>query len=126
MPDHKVALELIRTAGVPVAAPSANISGRPSPTSAEHVKHDLNGRIAAILDGGNTGFGIESTIIDATQKPFRILRPGAISNEQLEEVIAAELISADKKPTKGSDRDEAPHYQPLVKVKAVSLRYQNQ
>lgn len=119
MPDHPVALELIRVAGVPVAAPSANISGRPSPTRAEHVKHDLNGRIAAILDGGYTGFGIESTIIDVTQKPFKILRPGAISNEQLEEVIAAELISSDKAAAKGANRDSAPHYQPLVKVKAV-------
>lgn len=118
MPDHPAALELIRAAGVPIAAPSANISGRPSPTSAEHVKHDLNGKIAAILDGGNTGFGIESTIIDVTQKPFKILRPGAISNEQLAESIAAELISVEKKGTL-SGSAAAPHYQPMVKVKAV-------
>ncbi|MGE5423702.1 MAG: L-threonylcarbamoyladenylate synthase [Ignavibacteriales bacterium] len=118
MPDHPVALELIRRAGMPIAAPSANISGRPSPTKAEHVKHDLNGKIAAILDGGITGFGIESTIIDVTQRPFRIIRPGAISIEQLAEVIPIELIYAHT----ASDiqgRSAVPHYQTDVKVKAI-------
>lgn len=119
MPDHPVALELIRRAGVPIAAPSANISGRPSPTSAEHVKHDLNGKIAAVLDGGITGLGIESTIIDVTQKPFKILRPGAISIEQLAEVIPIELIAAQTvSDVPGSS--VIPHYQTNVKIKAIS------
>jgi len=73
MPRHPVALALIDEAG-PLAAPSANLSGRPSPTTPEHVKNDLDGRISAILDAGPTGMGIEYTVLDMTQKPFRILR----------------------------------------------------
>ncbi|MGE5370494.1 MAG: L-threonylcarbamoyladenylate synthase [Solirubrobacterales bacterium] len=87
MPSHPVALALIEHAGVGVAAPSANLSGRPSPTSPTHVRQDLDGRIAVILDGGTTGFGIESTVLDVTEKPFRVLRSGAISLEQLDAVL---------------------------------------
>jgi L-threonylcarbamoyladenylate synthase len=88
MPDHPLALALIRAAGVPVAAPSANRSGRPSPTTARHVQQDLDGRIAAILDGGETGVGVESTVLDLTVTPPMILRPGGITREQLLEVLA--------------------------------------
>ena len=87
MPNHPVALELIRRSGCLVAAPSANTSGRPSPTKAEHVAEDLNGRIPMILDGGEVGIGIESTIIDLTEEIPMILRPGYITKEMLEEVI---------------------------------------
>jgi L-threonylcarbamoyladenylate synthase len=87
MPDHPLALALIREAGVPIAAPSANRSGRPSPTTADHVRGDLNHRIAGILDGGCTGVGVESTVLDVTVEPAVILRPGGITLEQIKEVI---------------------------------------
>lgn len=87
MPDHPVALAIINEAGLPIAAPSANRSGRPSPTNAEHVREDLNGRISGIVDGGPTGIGVESTVIDCTEDIPRILRPGGITKEQLMEVI---------------------------------------
>lgn len=88
MPDHPVALDLIEKAGVPLAAPSANSSGKPSPTTALHVKRDLNGKIQAIVDGGATGVGLESTVLDLTD-PNRptILRPGGVTLEALEAVI---------------------------------------
>ncbi|PYZ96096.1 threonylcarbamoyl-AMP synthase [Alteribacter lacisalsi] len=87
MPGHPLALALIRKAGVPVAAPSANTSGRPSPTSAAHVRVDLDGKIAAVVDGGATGVGLESTVVDCSGDIPVILRPGGITKEQLEEVI---------------------------------------
>ncbi|HZG15000.1 MAG TPA: L-threonylcarbamoyladenylate synthase [Candidatus Bathyarchaeia archaeon] len=92
MPDHPLALALIRAASVPIAAPSANRSGRPSPTTAEHVRQDLDGRIAAILDGGETGVGLESTVLDLTVSPPMILRPGGITREQLLEVLSEVAI----------------------------------
>lgn len=87
MPSHPAALALIRESGVCIAAPSANASGRPSPTSAEHVAEDLSGRIDMILDGGSVNIGIESTIVDLTARPPMILRPGYISREMLKEVL---------------------------------------
>lgn len=92
MPDHPVALELIRKSGKLIAAPSANTSGRPSPTEASHVKEDLDGRIAMILDGGAVGIGIESTIIDLTEDTPMVLRPGYITPEMLSEVLGEEVI----------------------------------
>ncbi|WP_100400943.1 L-threonylcarbamoyladenylate synthase [Bacillus sp. FJAT-44742] len=86
MPDHPVAQAVIKAAGVPVAAPSANRSGRPSPTTAEHVRHDLDGRIAGIVDGGPTGYGLESTVVDCTRDVPMILRPGGVTREDLEKV----------------------------------------
>ncbi|MDA4896392.1 Sua5/YciO/YrdC/YwlC family protein, partial [Streptomyces sp. MS2A] len=74
-----MALELIRQAGVPVAAPSANLSGKPSPTKAEHVVNDLNGRIAGVVDGGPTGVGVESTVVSCTGEIPVILRPGGVT-----------------------------------------------
>ncbi|WP_434310636.1 L-threonylcarbamoyladenylate synthase [Hominifimenecus sp. rT4P-3] len=88
-PSHPVAQELIREAGVPIAAPSANLSGRPSPTTAEHVIQDLSGRIEMILDGGPVEIGLESTIIDVTGEIPLILRPGYISLVQLREVLGS-------------------------------------
>ncbi|MEX5285861.1 L-threonylcarbamoyladenylate synthase [Selenomonas sputigena] len=87
MPGNDTALALIRAAGVPLAAPSANISGRPSPTTAEAVLSDLAGRIPLILDGGACRFGVESTIVDVTGAAATILRPGAITREMLAEVL---------------------------------------
>ena len=87
MPDHPVALALIRAGGGYVAAPSANLSGRPSPTCAAHVQEDLDGRIDMILDGGDVGIGLESTIVDLSEGVPTILRPGYINQQMLEEVI---------------------------------------
>lgn len=87
MPDHPVALGLIRAAGRPVAAPSANRSGRPSPTEARHVLQDLDGRIDMILDGGPATIGVESTVLDLSVRPAVVHRPGAITMEQLRSVL---------------------------------------
>lgn len=92
MPNHSVALELIRRSGCLIAAPSANTSGRPSPTEAQHVAEDLSGKIAMILDGGPVGIGIESTIIDLTEEKPMILRPGYITPEMLSEVLQEEVV----------------------------------
>ncbi len=87
MPSHPVALEMIRYGGGYIAAPSANTSGRPSPTLARHVADDMDGIIPMILDGGAVGIGIESTIVDLTENVPTILRPGFITKEMLEEVV---------------------------------------
>ena len=92
MPNHPVALELIRKSGCLIAAPSANTSGRPSPTEASHVAEDLNGKIAMIIDGGQVGIGIESTIIDLTEEIPMVLRPGYITPKMLSEVLGEEVI----------------------------------
>ncbi|MHA1688153.1 MAG: L-threonylcarbamoyladenylate synthase [Promethearchaeota archaeon] len=87
MPKHEVALALIKEAGVPIAAPSANLAGKPSPTLAEHVKQDLSGRIDAVIDAGSTNIGVESTVIDMTTSSPVILRPGGITLEQLKNIL---------------------------------------
>jgi len=89
IPDHPIALGLIRSAGVPIAAPSANRSGRVSPTEASHVYEDMQGRIPMILDGGKTRVGIESTVLDLTKEMPVILRPGAITAAMLAPVLGA-------------------------------------
>jgi len=92
MPSHPVALALIKESGVCVAAPSANTSGKPSPTHAQHVIDDLSGKIDAIIDGGNSDVGVESTVIDVTCEPAVILRPGGITLEQLRNTIGQVII----------------------------------
>lgn len=87
MPAHSAALKLIRAAGVPIAAPSANLSGRPSPTSAEHTQHDLAGKIPLIIDGGEAAAGLESTVLDLASPVPAILRPGVITAADLAEFI---------------------------------------
>jgi len=87
MPSHPVASALIEKAGVPVAAPSANVSGRPSPTTAQHVWADLAGRVDVIVDGGPAGIGVESTVLDLTGDAPTVLRPGGVSLEQLAAVV---------------------------------------
>ncbi len=86
-PNHKIAQALIREAGVSIAAPSANLSGKPSPTMGEHVIDDMDGRIDMIIDGGMVGMGLESTIVDVTAETPMILRPGFITKEMLQEVV---------------------------------------
>lgn len=87
MPKHQVALALIRQSGCPIAAPSANLSGKPSPTTARHVYEDLNGRIDVILDGGSTSIGVESTVVDLSVDPPMLLRPGGTPFEALKQVV---------------------------------------
>jgi len=87
MPSHPVALELIRRAGVPLAAPSANLFGHVSPTTARHVLDDLDGRIDAVLDAGPTPHGVESTVLDPMQSPMTIYRPGAVTAEQIRAAV---------------------------------------
>lgn len=122
MPDHPVALSLIKEADVPIAAPSANRSGKPSPTKAEHVAEDLLGKIAGIVDGGPTGVGVESTVVDCTTKIPMILRPGGITKEQLEVVVGEVVVDP------GLEEDgQAPkspgvkykHYAPKAKLYVV-------
>ncbi|ANU27466.1 L-threonylcarbamoyladenylate synthase [Planococcus versutus] len=97
VPNHPVALTLLKKLQLPLAAPSANTSGKPSPTLAEHVDHDLNGKIPLILDGGATEIGIESTVLDMTSEPPVILRPGNVSKEQIEHVIGTVRTSSGNK-----------------------------
>ncbi|HEY1295901.1 MAG TPA: L-threonylcarbamoyladenylate synthase [Chloroflexota bacterium] len=95
VPSHPVARDLLRTCGLPVAAPSANLFGRPSPTTARHVLDDLDGRIDAVLDGGPATVGVESTIVDLTAWPPRLLRPGGLPAEALEAVLGTSLAGPD-------------------------------
>ncbi|MBA3051929.1 threonylcarbamoyl-AMP synthase [bacterium] len=87
MPSNPIAFNLIKYALTPVAAPSANLFGRPSPTCAQHVIDDLEGKIDILIDGGKTDIGVESTVIDMTHKPFRVLRPGGISVKELKDAL---------------------------------------
>lgn len=87
MPNHPVALRLIELAGMPIAAPSANLSGKPSPTTAQAVQEDLDGKIEAIIDAGSTNVGLESTVVDCSCEVPEILRPGGITEEQIVEVV---------------------------------------
>ncbi|MCK9525103.1 MAG: L-threonylcarbamoyladenylate synthase, partial [Limnochordia bacterium] len=94
VPDHPIALELLKQIEFPLAAPSANVSGRPSPTRAQHVLADLDGLIPAILDGGETGWGLESTVLDCTVWPFRLLRPGGVTLEDLRALVPVQYGAA--------------------------------
>lgn len=93
MPDNKIALALIRASGKPLVAPSANLSGRPSPTRPKDVIADMMGRVDLIIDGGQTEIGIESTVIDMTSSPPQILRPGMITIEEIESIIGKVIVS---------------------------------
>ncbi len=121
MPADIVARELIRVSGKPLAAPSANISGRPSPTTAAHVLHDLEGRIDAVIDAGNTCIGVESTVIDMTGKKPAVLRPGYISAASIEEVIGEVEIGYNDHVTEDESVPRSPgmkytHYSPNATV----------
>lgn len=125
MPDDPVANRLIALAGVPVAAPSANTSGRPSPTTADHVWQDMNGRIEMILDGGPVGIGVESTIVDVSGDIPAVLRPGAITMEMLKDVLGEVTIDpAILGPLSADVRPKAPgmkykHYAPKADLTLV-------
>ena len=115
IPDHPAARQLIEAAGIPIAAPSANLSGKPSPTSAVHVYQDLNGKIKAILDGGPTGVGVESTVVDCTKSEVTILRPGGVTKQALEAVLGEAVIDATVTDTAPkSPGMKYTHYEPDV------------
>ncbi|NBH71903.1 threonylcarbamoyl-AMP synthase [Clostridiaceae bacterium] len=115
MPDHAIASRLIALAGVPVAAPSANLSGRPSPTAARHVWQDMEGRIEMILDGGPVGIGVESTIVDVSGECPVLLRPGAVTLEMLRSVAGAVEI----------DPALAGRPDPEIRPKAPGMKYRH-
>ena len=121
MPKNNIAQKLIAEAGFPVAAPSANIAGNPSPTTAKHVIDDLVGRISVVLDGGSTKIGIESTVVDLSRKTPMLLRPGGITVEQLQKIlgkIAIHPIIYGKR-TKSAHRSPGMkyrHYSPKAKI----------
>ncbi|SEO23142.1 L-threonylcarbamoyladenylate synthase [Amphibacillus marinus] len=122
IPDHPVAQALIEATNRPIAAPSANLSGKPSPTSAIHVYQDLHGKISAILDGGSTGIGVESTVVDCTGGVPTILRPGGITREQLEIALGIDIHVA--KPDV-AELPSAPgmkykHYEPDVPLVLIN------
>lgn len=114
-PDNEVTREIIRLTGVPLAAPSANISGKPSTTTAQHVLHDHDGRIEAIVDGGACRVGVESTIVDLTGQRPRLLRPGGITPEELLEILGDLVI--DKAVTGQIDKE--------IVVKAPGMKYKH-
>lgn len=116
MPQSLIALELIRRSQTPIAAPSANLSGRPSPTRADHVARDLGGRIDMILDGRETRIGIESTVLDMTSNPPLILRPGWITREQIAEVIGDVGTAFSDEELKRSPGTRHRHYSPRARV----------
>ena len=124
-PDHPVTLEIIRAAAVPVAAPSGNRSGRPSPTCARHMLEDMEGRIDAIVDGGPCGVGVESTIIDLTVTPPRLLRPGGVTLEELEDALGEVAVDeAVRRLMAPGEQPKAPgmkyrHYAPRAPVTVV-------
>ena len=114
-PDSKITRDIIALSGCPIAAPSANISGKPSTTTADHVLHDHDGRIEAIVDGGPCRVGLESTIVDLTEQPARLLRPGGVTPEQLIEVLGE--ITVDKAVTAALRKDEV--------AKAPGMKYRH-
>ena len=124
MPSHPAALALIRCAGVPVAAPSANTSGRPSPTAAAHVLEDMDGKISAVLDGGSCDIGLESTVVDATGEKAVILRPGAITPQMIAAVLGPEQVGQHNSKPNAQEAPRSPgmkyrHYAPQAAVTLV-------
>lgn len=124
MPSHKIAREVILAGGGYVSAPSANTSGRPSPTTAEHVEEDLKGKIEMIVDGGPVDIGVESSILDMTVTPPMILRPGAVTREMLEDIIGEvtvdkTLIRPDSKAAPKAPGMKYRHYAPKASLSVV-------
>ncbi|MBB5174088.1 L-threonylcarbamoyladenylate synthase [Texcoconibacillus texcoconensis] len=122
MPDHPVARAFLRACQTPVAAPSANRSGRPSPTTAQHVLDDLDGRIAGVVDGGPTGVGLESTVVDCSGAIPMILRPGGITAEAIRDVVGD--VTFDPALSESSERPRSPgvkytHYAPNARFVLV-------
>jgi L-threonylcarbamoyladenylate synthase len=124
MPNHNIALQIIKHSALPIAAPSANISGKPSPTESSHVIEDLFGKIDIIIDGGSTGVGLESTVLDVSSEIPVILRPGGITLEQLLDIFpkveydpALESLNQDIIPK--SPGQKYRHYSPKAKMKII-------
>lgn len=117
MPSHPVASALIDAVGFPLAAPSANVSGRPSPTDAETVWRDLRGRIEMILDGGPVSVGIESTVIDVSEKLPLLLRPGGMPAEEIEAFLGEPLRRPDGQSSRRSPGTRYRHYAPTIPVR---------
>jgi len=123
MPAHRVALELIRRAGVPIAAPSANTFGHTSPTTADHVLEDLDGRIDAVIDAGPTGYGLESTVLDSCQRPMVIYRPGAVTAQQILDIAGPVEVFRSVRPLVETPQSALPspgvglrHYAPKARL----------
>lgn len=123
MPNNEIALEIIKISNRPIAAPSANISGRPSPTDAKTCMEDLEGKIPLIIDGGNTLVGLESTVLDITEEVPTILRPGAITLEDIQEILPNVVV--DKGILKSGEKPKSPgqkykHYAPKAEAYLIS------
>ncbi|MBW1605846.1 L-threonylcarbamoyladenylate synthase [Lactobacillus sp. Sy-1] len=121
-PKNQVTIDLIKAAGVPLVGPSANTSGKPSPTVAEHVYHDLKGKIAGVIDDGPTDIGVESTVLDMSTDVPAILRPGGVTADQLRAVLGT--VNDEKHSVSGSEAPKAPgmkykHYAPNAQVYIV-------
>jgi L-threonylcarbamoyladenylate synthase len=123
MPAHPVALAVIRRAGVPVAAPSANRFGHTSPTTAEHVLQDLDGRINAVVDAGPTACGVESTVLDPNTSPMTVYRPGAITLEQIRAIAGPAEMFVESEELRSAPREAMPspgvglrHYAPRARL----------
>lgn len=124
MPDHPKALKLLKSFGSPVAAPSANTSGRPSPTRAEHVWEDLGNRVDAIVDGGECQYGLESTVLDLSGKLPRILRPGAIHREDIEKITGPlPSYTVSSRGAAASPGLRHKHYSPRCALHLFHLKY---
>ncbi len=127
MPKNPVALELIKLSGIPVAAPSANTSGKPSPTKAQYVVDDMSGKIDAIIDGGNCEVGLESTVLDVTGDVPKLLRPGGVTFEQLTEVLGEveKKFECNDNEKPASPGMKYKHYAPDAKVVVVKNDFEN-
>ena len=130
MPSNKIANALIDAAGIPIAAPSANISGRPSPTRAEHVYNEMNGRVSGIIMGGDCNFGLESTVVDFTGEFPMILRPGSITREMLQEVVGRVDLDPSLEKKEDNIKAKAPgmkykHYSPKANVYIIKGEKEN-
>jgi len=119
MPQNKIALALIKALGHPIAAPSANLSGRPSGTSAAHVLQDFAGKIDMIIDGGPVSVGVESTVLDLSRKPPAILRPGAVTQEDLAPFVGRVVMGRGAEGKKRSPGTRYRHYSPKARVMLV-------
>ena len=122
MPRNRVALALIETAGVPIAAPSANLSGRPSGTTGQHVFQDLAGKIDLVLDAGPVEIGVESTVLDISTQPPSILRPGAVTAEELEPLVGSVILGREGELLKRSPGTYYRHYSPRAGLTIVEER----
>jgi L-threonylcarbamoyladenylate synthase len=130
MPKSKIACRIIRESKTPIAAPSANYFGRPSPTKAEHVLEDMRGRIDMIIDGGQTRIGIESTVIDLTAKTPTLLRPGGVTLEQLKKTLGKVRVHPQIRGQKSKGRVRSPgmkykHYSPRAQVILITGKSDN-